>query len=420
MEDSKYEDSIEKFYLNLGLATRCLHSGEHIGQPQTVSHTGAIYQTSTFIFKNSEEGAKLFAGEESGYIYTRLGNPSVRLLEAKINALEGAEVKKKDPNVRVSTLAFSSGMAAISSTLLALLSKGDTVILGDVLYGATEHLASNVLNKFGIKSVEVDTSNLAEVERVIRENPTAKAILFETPTNPLLVVSDIRRVSDIVKGVNPQIKVIVDNTFATPYLQRPLEMGADIVVHSTTKYICGHGTVVGGLMTTTDDQVKNAVYMVIKDVGGNPGPFDSWLVNLGLKTLPVRMEKHCSNAMEIAKYLSKHPKVDKVHYPGLPSSPYYDLAKRQMKDFGGMIGLELKGGYAAGKKLMDNIKIFSLAVSLGCVDSLIQHPASMTHACVPKEKRLKGGITDGLVRVSVGIEDLPDLIEALERGLAIL
>ncbi|MBF0363193.1 MAG: PLP-dependent transferase [Oligoflexia bacterium] len=410
---------MEKFYLDCGFATRTLHAGEKVGQPESSAHTGAIYQSSTFIFKNSEEGAQLFAGEKSGYIYTRLGNPSVRLLEAKINALEGAELKKKNPNLRISTIAFSSGMAAVSSTLMAILSKGDTLILGDVIYGATEHLCSNVLNRFGINTVEVDTSNLNALEKTIKENPKAKAILFETPTNPSLVVSDIKKVSELVKTVNPNIKVIVDNTFATPYLQRPLELGADVVVHSTTKYICGHGTVVGGLMTTFHDDIKSAVYMVIKDVGGNPSPFDSWLVNLGLKTLPIRMEKHCSNAMELAKFLSDNSKVAKVHYPGLTNSPYYDLARKQMKHFGGMISFELKGGFEAGKKLMDNIEIFSLAVSLGCVDSLIQHPASMTHACVPREKRLKGGITDGLVRMSVGIEDIEDLTRALDKGLSL-
>jgi len=417
MEDSKRSDYLKEFYLNSGFATRAIHAGEHIGQPQFSAHTGGIYQTSTFVFKDTEEGAKIFAGEKDGYMYTRLGNPTVRLLEAKVNALEGAEVKKKNPDLRLSTLAFSSGMAAIASTLMALASKGDTIIMGDVVYGATEHLSSNILKRFGISTVEVNTADLSKVEEVVEKNRQAKAVFLETPTNPLLVVSDIAAISKIVKSINPEMRVIVDNTFATPYLQRPLELGADIVVHSTTKYICGHGTVVGGLVTTFHDDVKSAVYMVIKDVGGSPSPFDSWLVNIGLKTLPIRMDKHCSNAMAIAKYLERHPKVAHVYYPGLENSPYHELAKRQMKDFGGMISCDLKGGFSAGKKLMDNIEIFTLAVSLGCVDSLIQHPASMTHACVPKEKREKGGLTDGLVRISVGIEDVEDLISALDRAL---
>ena len=417
MEDSKHPDYLKKFYLDCGFATRAIHAGEHVGQPESSAHTGGIYQSSTFVFKSTDDGAQIFAGEKEGYMYTRLGNPTVKLLEAKVNALEGAGVKKKNPELRVSTLAFSSGMSAIATTLMALASKGDTILMGDVVYGATEHLSSNVLKRFGINTVEVNTADLGAVETMVAKNKGAKAIFFETPTNPSMVVSDIAAISKIVKSIDPNMKVVVDNTFATPYLQRPLELGADVVIHSTTKYICGHGTVVGGLATTFHDDVKAAIYATLKDVGGTPSPFDSWLVNIGLKTLPVRMDKHCSNAMAIAKYLEKHPKVAHVYYPGLESSPYHALAKRQMKDFGGMISVNLKGGFEAGKKLMNNIEIFTLAVSLGCVDSLIQHPASMTHACVPKDKREKGGVTDGLVRISVGIEDVDDLIRALDTAL---
>ncbi|MEK7703832.1 MAG: PLP-dependent aspartate aminotransferase family protein [Myxococcota bacterium] len=417
MEDSKSADFLENFLLDCGFATRAIHAGEHVGQPQHTSHTGAIYQTSTFVFDSAAEGAAVFSGEKPGYAYTRLGNPTVRLLEAKMNALEGKEVKLKDPNLRVSSLAFTSGMAAISSTLMAVCSQGDTLILGDVLYGATQHCAENVLARFGVRTVEVATQDLNAVERVIKANPKARAFLFETPTNPTMAVTDIAAVVKIVKAVNPDIKVIVDNTFATPYLQRPLTLGADVVVHSTTKYLCGHGTVVGGVMTTTCDDVKDKAYSIIKDVGGTPSPFDAWLVNLGIKTLPLRMDRHCENAMAIARFLRTHPKVERVYFPGLEDDPHHALAKRQMSGFGGMIAFDIKGGLKAGQKLMDNIKIFALAVSLGCVDSLIQHPASMTHACVPKPKREKGGITDGLVRVSVGVEDVEDLIRALDEGL---
>lgn len=419
MEDSKSAKFEEEFYLKCGFATRALHSGEHVGQPQHSSHTGAIYQSSTFVFENAEQGADIFSGKRSGYIYTRLGNPTVLLLEAKINALEGKEVKLRNPDVRVSTLAFASGMSAIASTLLSICDSGDTLILGDVVYGATEHLAETVLSRFGIGFVEVDTSNLNAVEDIVKSNPKAKAFLFETPTNPMLAITDIPALVKIVKNVNPDMKIIVDNTFATPYLQRPLDLGVDVVVHSTTKYLCGHGTVVGGVMTTVCDDVKERAYNVIKDVGGNPGPFDAWLVNLGLKTLPIRMEKHCENAMKIAQFLEKHPKIERVYYPGLESNPHHDLAKKQMSGkFGGMVSFDIAGGLETGRKLMNHIKIFTLAVSLGCVDSLIQHPASMTHACVPREKREKGGLTDGLVRVSVGIEDVEDLLQALDDGLA--
>jgi methionine-gamma-lyase len=419
VEDSNSPDFLDKFFLNCSFATRALHAGEHVGQPQHTSHSGAIYQSSTFVFQSAAEGAEIFAGERAGYVYTRLGNPTVRLLEAKMNALEGKEVKLANPkDVRVSSLAFSSGMSAISSSLLALCGQGDTVIMGDVVYGATEHLAQNVLNRFGITTVEVDTSDLNAVEAVLKKHPDARAFLFETPTNPMLACSDIEAIAKLVKATNPRMMVLVDNTFATPYLQRPLALGADVVLHSTTKYLCGHGTVVGGVMTTTHDEVKDKTYGVIKDVGGSPSPFDAWLVNSGIKTLPIRMDKHCANAMEIAEFLEAHPKVERVYYPGLETDPHHAVASKQMSAFGGMVSFDIVGGIEAGRKLMDEIEIFTLAVSLGCVDSLIQHPASMTHACVPRDKREKAGVTDGLIRISVGIEDSADLIQALYDGLA--
>jgi methionine-gamma-lyase len=418
VEDSRSSDYVHSFHLNHGFATRCVHAGEHVGQPQQVSHAGAIYQTSTFVFRSTAEAAETFSGERPGYMYTRLGNPSVLALEAKLNALEGKEVKVRDPDVRVSSLAFSSGMAAISSTLLALCRAGDTLIMGNVLYGASEHLAQNVLSRYGVETVEVDTSDLGAVERVVGAHPDARAFLFETPTNPLLGISDIAAIAKLCHTRNPAMRVIVDNTFATPYLQRPLALGADVVIHSTTKYLCGHGTVVGGIMTTTSDEVKNQAYTIIKDVGGSPSPFDAWLVNLGTKTLPLRMERHCDNAAAIADYLVHHPKVARVYYPGLARHPGHDLAARQMRRFGGMVSFELAGGLEAGRRLMDNIELFTLAVSLGCVDSLIEHPASMTHACVPREKRERAGLGDGLVRISAGIEDAADLLQALEDGLA--
>ncbi len=423
MEDSRTRDLEQLkrlFYLDCGFATRALHAGEHLNQPKGPHpHTNAIYQSSTFVFESAEHGAALFAGKEKGYIYTRLGNPTVLVLEGKINALEGREVKMRDPeNVTVSTVIFASGMSAISSTCFALLEQGDTMIRGDVLYGCTDDLFTHTLPRFGIDVVTVDTSDLELFERVMKEHPTAKVVYFETPTNPTMKVTDIAEVVRIAKSVNPGVRVVIDNTFATPYLQRPLALGADVVVHSTTKYICGHGTVVGGAVCTTDEEFKNRLYTVMKDVGPVPSPFDAWLVNMGIKTLPLRMERHCSNAMQIARFLEAHPAVEKVYYPGLESFEYHEIAKKQMDDFGGMISFELKGGYEAGKKLMDHVHVFTLAVSLGSVDSLIQHPASMTHACVAPEIRRKVGITDGLVRISVGIEDVQDLIRDLEQGLA--
>jgi len=418
MEDSKSAETLEQFYLNCAFATRALHAGEHVGQPPCPAHTNPIYQSSTFVFHNAEEGAAIFEGSREGYIYTRMGNPTVKVLEAKMNALEGREVKLRDPEVRVSSLAFSSGMAAISSTLLGILDHGDTLLMGDVVYGATEHMAEHVLPRFDISVVPLDTTDLNVVEDAVRSHPRAKAILLETPTNPMLTITDIAAVSRIAKTVNPEMIVVVDNTFATPYLQRPLSLGADVVVHSTTKYLCGHGTVVGGTMTTTLDAVKDKVYTIVKDVGTAQAPFDAWLVNLGIKTLPVRMDRHCANAMAIAQFLEGHPKVERVYYPGLPDNPFHDLAGRQMSGkFGGMVSFDIAGGLDAGRRLMDRIELFTLAVSLGCVDSLVQHPASMTHACVPREVREKVGLTDGLVRLSVGIEDLDDLLRALGDAL---
>ncbi len=417
MEDSKAPDYVKQFCLDCGFATRALHAGEHVGQPQHVSHTGAIYQTSTFVFGSAAEGAEIFAGDRPGYIYTRMGNPTVMVLEAKLNALEGGDVKYRNPDTRISSLAFSSGMSAISSTLMALCGAGDTLLLGDVVYGATDDLAQKVLPRFGVTVARVDTSDLDVLEEALGRHPDAKAILFETPTNPMLAITDIAAVSRLCKSANPNMLVIVDNTFATPYLQRPLEMGADVVIHSTTKYLCGHGTTVGGVMTTTNDEVKDRTYDIIKDVGGSPSPFDSWLVSLGIKTLPVRMERHCDNASEIARFLENHPRVERVYYPGLDSSPHHELARRQMRRFGGMIAFEIAGGLRAGREMMDRVEIFTLAVSLGCVDSLIQHPASMTHACVPREVREKAGLTDGLIRISAGIEDTEDLLRALDTAL---
>jgi methionine-gamma-lyase len=419
MEDSK-NTHLDEFYLDCGFATRALHAGEHVGQPQHVAHAGAIYQTSTFVFQDAAEGAAIFAKEQPGYVYTRLGNPTVKLLEAKINALEGGEFKKANPDKGVYTQAFASGMGAIAAALMAAAGNGDTIIMGDVLYGATTHLADNVLKRQGIRVVEVDTSDLAKLEQVLAANPQARALYLETPTNPLLACTDIAVAAAMAKAVNPAMLVMVDNTFATPYLQRPLELGADVVLHSTTKYINGHGTTVGGLVTTTDEAYKNTVYMMLGDIGANPSPFDCFLINQGLKTLPMRMERHCSNAMAVARYLEGHPKVDKVYYPGLESFEHHAVAAKQMKDFGGMVSFELVGGLEAGRVLMDNIELFTLAVSLGCVDSLIQHPASMTHACVPREKRLAAGLGDGLVRASVGVEDIEDLLAALEKGLELV
>ncbi len=420
MEDSKSLNAVEEFFLKHGFSTRALHAGEHIAGHHSNAHTVPIYQTSTFVFDDAEQGRKLFAAEDNGFIYTRLGNPTVVTAEAKLNALEGSGVKLRDPEgVRVSSLLFSSGMSAISSIMFALAQQGDTLIRGEVVYGCTDSLFTHVLPRFGVKVVVVDTSDLAQVERAIQANPRAKGVYFETPTNPTMTITDIAAVTDIAKRYNPECLVIVDNTYATPYLQRPLELGAEVVMHSATKYISGHGHVISGAVVTDNESFKDKLYGVIKDLGGCPSPFDSWLIYLGLKTLALRMDRHCASALRIAQHLERHPAIRRVYYPGLPSHPQHELARRQMHAFGGVLAFELRGGYEAARRLMNNLKIFTLAVSLGSVDSLIQHPASMTHAGVAPEVRQKIGITDELVRLSIGLEDPDDLIAALDEGLAV-
>lgn len=418
MEDSKLRDAIELFYLKYGFATRCLHAGEKVGQPKSKSHTNAIFSTSTFIFENAQEGADLFAHKKEGYIYTRLGNPTVMVTEAKLNALEGREVKLADlDNIRISSLLYSSGMAATSSLSLALLRPGDTMLRGEVLYGSTDDFFANMLPKFGVKTVVVNTCKPDELRAAIKANPKAKLLFYETPTNPLLELTDIEESIEIVKKVNPEILVCVDNTFCTPYLQQPMNFGADIVMHSTTKYLSGHGTIIGGALVTKHDFVKDALFETMKDIGSCPSPHDAWLLNMGMKTLPIRMERHCASAQQIAEWLVAHPMIEKVYYPGLKDFPQRDLVKKQMRLPGGMISFDIKGGYEAAKRVLDHVHICALAVSLGCVDSLIQHPASMTHASMTPEARAHAGLGDGLIRISVGIEEPEDIIADLDGAL---
>ncbi len=385
-----------------GFNTKAIHAGQK-PCPVTGAHVTPIYQTSTFVFKDVDQGARRFAGEEEGYIYTRLGNPTLTELEAKVAALEGGEA----------AIGAASGMAAISTALVTLLKKGDHIVAGDALYGCTHSFISEILPQYGIEVTMVDTSDLKNIENAMK--PNTKVIYVETPANPTMKLVDLKGASDIAHKHGAII--IVDNTFMSPYLQRPIEHGVDVVVHSATKYIGGHGDVLAGLIIGPKELIDTMRIPYLKDFGGILSPFDAWLLLRGLKTLGVRMERHCANAQKVAEYLEKHPLIDKVYYPGLPSHPQYELAKKQMDGFGGMMSFELKGGLKAGKVLMNSVKMITLAVSLGCVDSLIQHPASMTHSPVPREERLKAGITDGQVRLSVGIEDVEDIIADLDQAL---
>ena len=386
-----------------GLGTTAIHAGTLKNLYGTLAMP--IYQTSTFIFDSAEQGGRRFALEEAGYIYTRLGNPTTTVLENKIAALEEGEA----------AVATSSGMGAISSTLWTVLKAGDHVVTDKTLYGCTFALMCHGLTRFGIEVTFVDTSNLDEVKNAMKEN--TRVVYLETPANPNLKIVDIEALAKIAH-TNPNTLVIVDNTFATPYMQKPLTLGADVVVHSVTKYINGHGDVIAGLVITNKALADQIRFVGLKDMTGAVlGPQDAYYIIRGMKTFEIRMERHCKNARKVVEFLNNHPKIERVYYPGLETHPGYEIAKKQMKDFGAMISFELKGGFEAGKTLLNSLKLCSLAVSLGDTETLIQHPASMTHSPYTKEEREAAGITDGLVRLSVGLENVEDIIADLEHGL---
>ncbi len=383
------------------METKCVHSG--IYEEELGSVVPPIYQVSTFKFKNADHGARLFKGEEDGYIYTRMRNPTIEAMENAVASLENG----------YKALGCGSGMAAISTLFLADLKAGDHLICSESVYGPTISLITNILSNFQIEYTVLDTSDLDAVKNAVKDN--TKLIHIESPGNPTLVMSDIKAIADIAHSAGARLSV--DNTFMSPIFQQPFELGADYVIHSMTKFINGHADVVAGIIITKNEEDYTRIRKVLNHLGGTIDPFNSFLVHRGLKTLKLRVEKAAENAMIIAEWLEKHPKVKWVRYPGLKSHPQYELGLRQMTGFGAMISIELKGGFEAGKKLMDNIGIFALAVSLGGVESLIQHPASMTHASVAKDVREKAQITDGLVRIAIGIEDVNDLISGLEQGL---
>jgi methionine-gamma-lyase len=384
-------------------ATKCVHIAE---KPDLIfgAHTTPIFQTSTFIFENARQGAARFAGEESGYVYARIppNTPTHAVLAEKFAELEGGEAGQT----------FASGMATITAIALTALKQGDHLISTDVVYGCTYSLFSEVLPGLGIDVSFVDTSEHENVKRAFK--PETKMVFLESPANPTLTVCDIGKIAGIARENGALC--VVDNTFATPYFQRPLEFGADLSISSCTKYIGGHADLLGGIVTGNKD-FMNRMSAVVGYTGGIMGPHEAWLCIRGLKTLHIRMERHAENAMQVAEFLESRPEVEWVRYPGLPSHPQHELARKQMSGFSGMLSFGVKGGIEAGRKLMDNVKLCSLAVSLGATDTLIQHPASMTHACVPREVRKRVGITDGLVRLSVGIEDSEDIIADLNQAL---
>ncbi|MFN3413643.1 MAG: trans-sulfuration enzyme family protein [Thermoanaerobaculum sp.] len=385
-----------------GPFTRMVHAGQ---KPDwTGAVTVPIYQTSTFAFPDADAGAARFAGQEKGFIYTRLGNPTINALEECVAALENGQY----------AIATASGMGAVSTVYLALLGQGQHMVGTASLYGPSRILAEKHLARFGVEASFVDTSDLRQVEQAMR--PNTRLVYVESPSNPAMIVTDIAAVAEIAHRHGALLAV--DNTFASPHLQKPLDLGADISLHSVSKFLNGHADVIGGIIITREPELAAKLRGTMTILGCNMDPHQAFLVLRGVKTLGLRVERAQNNAMAIAQYLENHPKVAWVRYVGLPSHPQYELAKRQMAGPGCVLSFELKGGLEAGKRLMNSVKLATLAVSLGGVETLVEHPASMTHASLPREERLAAGITDGLVRLAVGIEDVEDLLADLDQALA--
>lgn len=386
-----------------GFATRAIHHGY-----DPLDHGGAlvppVYQTATFAFPTVEFGAACFAGEQAGHFYSRISNPTLNLLEARMASLEGGEAG----------LALASGMGAITATLWTLLRPGDEILLGNTLYGCTFAFLHHGIGEFGVKLRHVDMADLQAVEAAM--TPATRVIYFESPANPNMHMADIAGVARIARQHGATL--VVDNTYCTPYLQRPLELGADLVVHSATKYLSGHGDITAGLVVGSQALVDRIRLQGLKDMTGAVlSPHDAALLMRGIKTLNLRMDRHCANAQALAEFLAEQPEVEVIHYPGLAAFPQYELARQQMRLPGGMIAFELKGGISAGRRFMNALQLFSRAVSLGDAESLAQHPASMTHSSYTPEERAHYGISEGLVRFSVGLEDIDDLLADVQQAL---
>ncbi len=381
--------------------TTLIHGGEHV-DPYG-SATVPIYQTSTFGFKSADHGAACFAGEDDGYIYTRIGNPTVTALEKIVAKLEKA----------YGGIAVCSGMAAVNTIYMGLLNQGDHMIGSEAVYGPSRVVMEKQWSRFGVEATFVDTSDIEKVKQAIK--PNTKVLYIETPANPTMCITDLKACVELAHQHG--ILVVVDNTFSSPVLQRPIEFGVDVVFHSMTKFINGHADIVAGIVLAKDKEVYTKLRDIMVGVGFNMDPTQAYMVLRGLKTLTIRVNHQQESAKKVAEWLENHPKIEWVKYPGLKSHPHYELAKQQMDGPGSMLSFELKGGLEAGKVLMNNVKLAMLAVSLGGVESLIQHPASMTHAKMDRESKIKAGISDGLVRFAVGIEDVNDIIEDLAQAL---
>lgn len=398
-----------------GFSSVAIHGG---GTPDpNYAHLTPIYASSTYIFDEAEQGMRRFSGEEKGYIYSRWGNPTITEAEEKIAALESFDITDAAGNpIELKAILHASGMAALSTLMIGTLKSGDKILSHYSLYGGTQDLLEKVLPPLGIEVIIVDLRDLAAAANALQADNKIKMLYLETPANPTIQCVDIDELTRLATSYN--LIVAVDNTFATPYLQQPFKYGVDYVMHSTTKFLNGHGTAIGGVLIGKDVEKMNGhITKVHRLLGGNSNAFDAFLLTQGMKTLEVRMQRHCHNAMEVAGFLEQHTTVSKVNYLGLPDHPDFDTASKQMRHAGAMLSFQMSGGLQAAKNFIDKLQMCIRAVSLGTCDTLVCHPASMTHASVPKAKREQYGITDGLIRMSVGIENVQDIIMDLEQAL---
>ncbi len=392
----------------ISFSSLCAH--ELPDNRSTKPHVLPIYASSSFEFENLQEGIDIFTGKTQGHVYSRYGNPTIDTVAKKMGALEGFGLEGE-----VHAFLCSTGMAAIHTALLAVAKKGNKILTQGNLYGGTTELFNKVFTHLGIEPVFTNLQSVDAIQEALKEHPDIKLLYCETPANPTLACIDLEAIGKLCKEHG--LVSIIDNTFATPYLQQPLKYGIDIIIHSTTKYLNGHGNSIAGAIICKNEALSKDIWNVLKLTGGTCNAFDAWLLHNGVKTLPLRMDKHCSNALYIAQRLEAHRKVIKVNYPGLKSHESYAIASRQMSQYGGMMSFEVDGGLEAGKTVMNNLQFCTLAPTLGDIDTLILHPASMSHLKVPKELRERNGITDGLIRLSVGIEDAEDILADIENAL---
>ena len=397
-----------------GFSSLAIHAGQH--PDPMYAHLTPIYASSTYVFDDAEQGMRRFAGQESGYIYSRWGNPTMNEAEEKIAAMETYGLEKNGEQLQAKAILHASGMAAISSLFLATLKRGDKILTQYSLYSGTQDLMRSILDPLEVETIVIDLADLDLAEKHLKEDASIRMIYLETPANPTLQCVDLESLGALAKKYGKLSAC--DNTFATPYLQQPFRFGIDFIVHSTTKFLNGHGTAIGGVLVGTDIEfMKTRATKTHRLLGGNSNGFEAFLLINGMKTLEVRMQRHCDNAMKIAEYLEAHQAVEKVNYNGLSSHPDYALSKKQMSHAGAMMSFELKGGYDAGVKFMNALQLCTRAVSLGTCDTLLSHPASMSNANMSPALRLKSGISDGLIRMSVGMENIEDIMDDFQQAL---